>query len=180
MVSSRHAATLARMRTKALHRRLATLRNLEWFNVPLLGLVLLWYVPAQRDETVFADTWQRTLAFLPVAGLLIAGGWYWHRKLHQLRNRRPLEDALVVLDHAGRAARAALSLLTALLAASWVMAAGRLADRGWATALVVMGWLEYVNYFRVQLMHDTRADIRRLAQRGRFRRSALRRDLEAG
>jgi hypothetical protein len=37
--------------------------------------------------------------------------------------------------------------------------------------------LEHVNYFHIQLMHDTSNDVRRLLRRG-FRRSSLARNLD--
>jgi hypothetical protein len=43
--------------------------------------------------------------------------------------------------------------------------------------LLGFAWLEYVNYFRVQLMHDTRSDLRRLVRTRRLRRSWLATDL---
>ncbi|MER7128156.1 hypothetical protein ABT338_04230, partial [Streptosporangium saharense] len=44
-------------------------------------------------------------------------------------------------------------------------------------ALWVFAVLEHVNYFHVQLMHDTRADLARLVRTRRLRRSHLARDL---
>ena len=43
-------------------------------------------------------------------------------------------------------------------------------------AFAVFAVLEYVNYFHVQLMYDTSADLRHLLTRG-FRRAHLARDL---
>jgi hypothetical protein len=56
-----------------LDRRLAMLRTLEWANIGLLGVVLLWWLPAAQGIAVPVDTWQRTAAYLPVAGLLDRG-----------------------------------------------------------------------------------------------------------
>jgi hypothetical protein len=63
------------------------------------------------------------------------------------------------------------------LLGAWVAGVGTVTDRWWATALLVMAWLEYVNYFRIQLMHDTRSDLRRLRTTRRLRRSWLATDL---
>lgn len=160
-----------------LQRRLMTLRALEWFNIGWLGLVLLWWMPTQRGARVPADTWQRTVAYLPVAALLAVGGWYWHRKLHQIRDGRPLDDVAAILHRIDRVALWLLSAATAAGVLSWVTATGTVGDRGWATALAVFAWGEYINYFRVQLMHDTRADLVRLARIRRLRRSRLAVDL---
>ena len=170
---------MARSSRRAAPRRLRSLRNLELFNVVFLAAVLLWWVPRRADETIPADTWQRSVAYLPMAALLVAGGWYWHLKLRAITgDREPLRRALGPLGVIGRLAVAVLAAGTVLAIASWVTGTGNPADRVWATGLVAFGWLEYVNYFQWQLMHDTRADLRRLAHDRRLRRSMLRRDLD--
>jgi hypothetical protein len=167
--------------TRAPHRlqkRLASLRTLEWLNIAWLAVLVLWWAPAWQHAPVLG-TWQRTVAFLPVAGLLATGGWYWHRKLQQLRDGRPLEDAVPVLQRVGRQARRLMTVLTVGMGASWATATGSTADRAWATVLILFAWLEYVNYFHVQLMHDTRSDLARLRRTRRLRRSWLAQDLAA-
>jgi hypothetical protein len=49
----------------------------------------------------------------------------------------------------------------------------------WVPGLLLYGLAvaEYVNYFHWQLMHDTRADLRRLLRTGRLQRSHLYADL---
>jgi hypothetical protein len=165
-------------RTVTVTRRLRNLRNLEWFNIFELAAILLWLVPARVGEDILADTWQRTLAYLPAAALLAVGGWYWHLKLRQVRDGRPLGDAPRALRRLGQAALIVLCAATGLLMISWVTRTGRTADRIWAAILLVLGSLEYVNYFHRQLMYDTRADLRRLLRRRRLAKSSLRRDLE--
>jgi hypothetical protein len=162
-----------------LEKRLASLRTLEWVNIAWLAVLLLWWAPGWQQAPVPAGTWQRTLAFLPVAGLLAVGGWYWHRKLQQLRDGRSLEDAMPVLHRACRYARRTLTAMTIAMAVSWVAAVGATADRAWATLLILFAWAEYLNYFHVQLMHDTRSDLARLRRTRRLRRSWLASDLAA-
>ena len=157
-----------------LENRLAALRTLEWINIAWLAMLLLWWAPGWQQAPVPAGTWQRTLAFIPVAGLLAVGGWYWHRKLQQLRDHRSLQDAMPVLQRAGRYAR---RTLTAAMVVSWTAAVGAAADRAWATLLILFAWAEYLNYFHVQLMHDTRSDLSRLRRTRRLRRSWLASDL---
>lgn len=112
-----------------------------------------------------------------MTALLLVGGWYWHRKLQQLRRGRGLDDALGVLDRLDRVLPWALATFTGAALVSWVGRAGSTSDRAWATALIAMAWAEYVNYFRVQLMHDTRSDLQRLWRTRRLRRSWLAADL---
>lgn len=162
-----------------LERRLASLRTLEWINVVWLAVVLLWWLPAGRDVAIPAETWQRTLAYLPVAAILLVGGWYWHRKLQQLRAGRPLDDALAVLDRLDRILLRLLVVVSGAVAVSWLTGTGTVTDRAWASGLVLFAWAEHVNYFRVQLMHDTRSDLRRLRRTRRLRPSWLASDLAA-
>lgn len=144
-----------------------------------LALVLLWWLPSQRGLAIPAATWQRVLAYVPVAAMLAVGGWYWHRKLQQLSRGRALDDALVVLDRLDRVLPWLLITITGAGVWSWISRTGSVTDRSWATALLAMAWAEYVNYFRVQLMHDTRSDLRRLRRTRRLRRSWLASDLAA-
>ena len=160
-----------------LQKRLASLRTLEWLNIAWLAVLVLWWAPAWQHAPVPVGTWQRTVAFLPVAGLLAVGGWYWHRKLRQLRDGRPLDDALPMLQRVGRRARRLLTVLTVAMGLSWMTATGSTADRSWATLLLLFAWAEYINYFHVQLMHDTRSDVARLCRTRRLRCSWLANDL---
>jgi hypothetical protein len=160
-----------------LERRLASLRTLEWLNIGWLAFVLLWWIPTGQGAGVPTGTWQRSVAFVPTAALLGFGGWYWHRKLQQLRDGRSLDDALAVLDRADRYSRTWLLVLTSAMALSWLTATGVTGDRIWASFLLMFAWAEYVNYFRLQLMHDTRSDLARLRRTRRLRRSWLASDL---
>jgi hypothetical protein len=167
------------VRGDRLLRRLASLRTLEWVNVGWLALVLLWWLPAQRGVPIPAGTWLRTAAYVPVAALLVAGGWYWHRKLQQRRDGRELDDALAVLDRVGRAMPRVLLLGAVVVTATWVGGLSTVTDRWWALGLLGFAWLEHVNYFRVQLMHDTRSDLRRLVRTRQLRPSWLATDLRS-
>lgn len=167
------------VRRDRLHRRLASLRTLEWVNIVWLAVALLWLLPSQQGVDLLTHTWQRSLAYVPVAVMLLVGGWYWHRKLHQLRDGRCLDDALRILDQVDRWARAMLVGSVAAVGLSWSFRTGLVTDRAWATGLVAFAWLEYVNYFRIQLMHDTRSDLRRLWRTRRLRPSWLATDLQA-
>jgi len=154
-------------------RRLRTLRNLEWFNAPFLILAL----STSWSDRSLSSTWQRLIAYLLVAALLMVGGWFWHVKLAQVRDGRPIERHLRRLALIGRLAVAALALGSLALTASWVWSVGTLADRAWASGFTVFAWAEWVNYFRVQIMHDTIRDLRRLLRTRRLRKSVLAVDL---
>ena len=154
-------------------RRLKTLRTLEWFNIPFLFVALasIW-----SDRTA-ASLWQRVTVYSLVAMLLAIGGWYWHLKILQVLRRRRIESELRALLRIRRAAEIVLTVASLASAMSWTLEVGATADRVWATGLLVFACAEYVNYFRYQLMHDTRADLRRLLRTRRLRPSWLARDL---
>jgi len=172
MKRSQFSATHARPK---LLRRLRNLRNLEWFNIPFLLtiLFLMW------SDRAIESTWQRLIAYLAVAALLAVGGWYWHLKLHQIGSGRLIASELAFLEKVRLVAPIVLMVLTVALAASWFGRLGSTADRWWATGFLVLGWAEYVNYFHLQLMHDTKSDLTRLFTTRRLRKSWLANDLSA-
>lgn len=151
----------------ALRRRLRSLAVLEAANIPLQAFI--WFgligLPA---------TWPNLTGFALFVILLIQGTAYWAAKLDQLRHRRPHPRGLPAFALARK-------LNPALLAAGLpATGAAVLADPGagsWpGLGFALFTVLEHVNYFHVQLMHDTAADLRRLRTVG-LRRSQLARDL---
>lgn len=141
----------------AVRRRLRTLTVLELVNIPLFGWILL----VLPDRPVTAPD---LLGFAMFALLLVQGAGYWTAKLRQTGRTLP-----------GRAFfRAARVTNPVLLVVALAVTFG---TRSWLGAgLTVFAVLEHVNYFHIQLMHDTRADVRRLLSSG-LRRSHLSRDL---
>ncbi|MGC4791050.1 hypothetical protein ACLQ22_24870 [Micromonospora sp. DT178] len=154
---------------EAARRRLRSLAGWELLNVPLQAWV--WFQLVGLPPTA-----ANLAGFGAFAALLVVGTAYWALKLRQLRRGEPRLP--------GRrhfvTARAALPFLLATVIAACAVAAVRTpgvrAYPGLAFGLFAV--LEYVNYFHVQLMHDNRADLRRLVTVG-FRRSHLARDLRA-
>lgn len=171
---SRHGQFSATHDRPRLLRRLKTLRNVEWFNIPFLVLVL--YL-AWSDRSMDA-LWQRLTAYALVAFLLLIGGWYWHLKVAQIGRGRSIESQLTTLARIRMVASVILGCTSVALVASWIAGIGHTADRGWATGFLVLAWAEYVNYFHYQLMHDTRSDLERLRRTGKLRRSWLAADLD--
>ncbi|MGM0385120.1 MAG: multidrug transporter [Actinomycetota bacterium] len=111
--------------------------------------------------------------------LLLIGGWYWHLKVTQIEHGRDIQSQLDILARIRLIAAVVLSVSTFAFAASWVVAVGKTADRGWATAFLILAWAEYVNhYFYYQLMHDTRSDLERLMRTRKLRKSWLATDLD--
>jgi hypothetical protein len=152
---------------RQVYRRLRSLATLELVNIPLQAWI--WFGLVDLPVTVV-----NVAGFSVFALLLVEGAGYWAAKLHQVRGHArglPGEQAFRV----------------ALVVNPVVLAAG-LAVTGWATAtdpgrgtwpglvFAAFAVLEHVNYFHVQLMHDTVADLRRLRSVG-LRRSHLARDL---
>ncbi|WP_246001450.1 hypothetical protein [Allorhizocola rhizosphaerae] len=151
----------------AVTRRMRNLATLELWNIPLWAAIWfgLWHFPLTAANVV---------GFALFALLLVQGAAYWLLKLHQLRSRRP--------DLPGVGAFRVLRVvnLPIIAGALVVTAHAAVASPGRASwlglGLAIFGALEHVNYFHVQLMHDTAADLRRLRQVG-LRRSHLARDL---
>lgn len=147
--------------------RLRSLAVLELVNIPLQGGV--WFGLVGLPATV-----PNLVGFGAFALLLLQGGAYWIAKLHQIRVRRP--------HIAGVAAFRAARIVNPLLLAAGLVVTGFAAatDPGrnsWpGLAFALFAVLEHVNYFHVQLMHDTRADLRRLRSHG-LRTSHLARDI---
>jgi uncharacterized membrane protein len=122
------------------------------------------------------------IAALPAVLLLAAGAAYWRSKYRLLALSVPAEP---VVRHLARA-QTVLLLLTgvgvAAALAAWLLpdfTASRV-DRWAATVAAALAVLEYVNYYHVQLQHfDRITDLRRLFTGRGFRRSHLRRDIDA-
>ncbi|MFD7069153.1 multidrug transporter [Streptomyces sp. NPDC059913] len=155
----------------ALLNRLRTLALVEAADAVLIGWVVFaaFGAPASAANTV---------GFALTAGLLLTGSAYWALKHRQLRTGAALPPAI----GAFRPLRSLCAL--ALLAGPFVIAVPAVQGRPpshWAPGLLLYGLAlaEYVNYFHRQLMHDTRADWRRLLRTRRPRRSHLAADLRA-
>ncbi|MEH1125288.1 hypothetical protein [Micromonospora sp. CPCC 206061] len=149
-----------------LRRRLRSLAAMELVNIPLQGVV--WFGLAGLPATL-----PNLVGFGLFAALLIEGAAYWAAKLHQLRRRRRLPGL-----SAFRAARAINPpfLATGVVITGYAAATdpGRVSWPGLVFALFAC--LEHVNYFHVQLMHDTLSDLRRFRSVG-LRPSHLARDI---
>ncbi len=148
-------------------RRLRSLAALELVNVPLQAWV--WFgligLPVRAPNGV---------GFALFALLLVEGAGYWAAKLRQLRRQARALPA-------ERVFRAARGVNPVLLAAGLAVTGyAAVTDPGRGTwpglGFAAFAVLEHVNYFHVQLMHDTAADLRRLRSVGP-RRSHLARDL---
>jgi hypothetical protein len=148
-------------------RRLRSLAAWELVNIPLQAGV--WFGPVGLPASA-----ANLIGFGVFALLLVQGAAYWVAKLHQITVRRRRLPALTAF----RAARVVnpLVLGAGLVATGCAVAAdpGRTTWPGLAFALFAV--LEHVNYFHVQLMPDTLADLRRLWSSGP-RASHLARDI---
>ncbi|WP_245793806.1 hypothetical protein [Streptomyces pini] len=150
-------------------RRLRSLAALELLNVPLQAF--LWF-----GMLFLPVTAANTVGFGLFVLLLLEGAGYWLAKLRQIEAPgAPLPAAGVFA-----AARTANAVL---LAAGVLFTARAVADDPGSGTWPGLGFalfavLEHVNYFHLQLMYDTAADLRMLRRHGP-RRSHLSRDLAA-
>ena len=141
----------------AVRRRLRTLATLELINIPLWGWACFGAlgVPATPANLT---------GYALFALLLLQGAGYWLGKLRQTGRTVP---GLWFF-------RAARVVNPGLLLAGLIITVH---GRAWpGLFFAVLAVLEQINYFHVQLMHDNRADLRRLHRHG-LRRSHLARDL---
>lgn len=150
-----------------MRRRLRSLTVAELINVPLQAFV--WFGLLDFPATVAS-----VAGFAAFTLLIVEGGAYWAAKLRQVGTRRSDLPGLGVFRAARRANVPLLAVALAIGGYAVVTEPGRGSWLGLGFALVAV--LEHVNYFHVQLMHDTRADLRRLWSSG-LHRSHLARDL---
>jgi hypothetical protein len=147
--------------------RLRSLALGELVNIPLQAW--LWF-----GALGFPATAANLAGFAAFVMLLLEGAAYWAAKLHQLRTRRGRLPGIRLF----RAAR--VVNLPLLAAALGFTAAAALSDPGrnsWlGLGFALFAVLEHVNYFHIQLMHSSRADLRRLGATG-LHRSHLSTDL---
>lgn len=146
-------------------RRLRSHAILEAINIPLIG----W-----GAQLCFPISAANLVGFGCLAMLLVVGTAYWRAKIAQLDAGRCHPPGIAWF------ARARSFSVVVLTAASWFIVWRVIEQPGASTwpglGLVMFSWLEYINYFHVQLSHQSRADRVRLRRHG-LRRSHLSRDL---
>ncbi|CAL9479415.1 hypothetical protein SUDANB121_03020 [Nocardiopsis dassonvillei] len=152
-----------------IRRRLRSLAVLELVNIPLFGLVLFAVLGAPASPTNLAG-------FGMFALLLVEGSAYWWLKLRQASRGGRLPAGMPVF-RALRWVNVALFALTGAVVAAALAEGGHWSRVAVGVPLWLFAVLEQVNYFHVQLAHDTRADLRRLLRTRRLHRSHLARDL---
>jgi hypothetical protein len=152
-----------------LHKRLRSLAVLELLNIPLQAI--LWF-----GILDFPPTLANVTGFVLCSALLVQGAAYWIAKLRQLREWR---DRLPGIRYFAVARPLnVIALVFGVWFTGWAVLVQPGSESWLGLGLTLFAVLEYVNYFRVQLMHDTAADLRRLIQRG-LRPAHLARDLAA-
>ncbi len=158
----------------AVHVRLRYLRNAEAVFALAIPGALAWH----WLRSGAAVDWALRLPPAVLVGLmLLQGAGYWHLKLLSMQSRQPLPGYFRPLYGSLRTADLiALVVLTIWLAVAALRGAAK-TDLAWAAGILVFAVLEYVNYFGVQLMHDTAADLNYLRRHRRLRRAALATDL---
>ena len=148
-------------------RRLRSLAVLELLNIPLQ--LAIWFGAIGLPTTTV-----NLVGFALFAFLLLQGAAYWASKLRQVAAASgplPFADAFAL----ARLTNVPV-LAIGLLFISWAVVRGLSAGTWPGLAFGVFAVLEYVNYFHLQLMYDTPADLRRLRTQGP-RRAHLHRDL---
>ncbi|WP_327089027.1 hypothetical protein OIE66_43145 [Nonomuraea sp. NBC_01738] len=150
-------------------RRVRNLAVLEFVNIPLLS----WAFIGMLGMPV---TPANLTGLLLVFVILVEGGAYWFLKLGQFRRRAPLPAGMPLFRMLTRLNPVLLAIGALVIAVA--IYSGDSGTAAWpGVALWVFAVLEHVNYFHVQLIHDTRADLARFRRTGRFHRSHLATDL---
>ena len=158
----------------SLHARLIYLRNAEAALALALPGALVWHW-WQSEATV--DWALRLPPAVLVGVMLLQGAHYWHLKLVSVQSREPLPAYFWPLYRGFRAADLIALIVMAIWLAAIALRGGANADLAWAAAILAFAVLEFVNYFGVQLMHDTAADFSYLRRHRRLRRASLATDL---
>lgn len=159
-----------------LRRHLTKYWKMEAGNVllmPAAGWAMLWSGDVMPDAAAIAGMAACSL-------LLVIGAAAWRMALAGLDGNIALVEKLTVAcARAQRPLLAVLGLATAMSAASVV-------DSGWrpnsfaAAGFTLLGWLEYVNYYHVQLQNfDSTIDLKRLQAGRGLRRAHLGRAVRA-
>lgn len=157
-----------------LQRRLSSLRNLELFNAFFLPLAFWSLWRDAEEQTLLA----RSVSMMLVSFILVQGGVYWHLKLRAIRTHTSIADRhLLKFQRLKRINLVALSLATIGIPLVGLMGSVTARDAWWGFFLTGFAWLEFVNYYRVQLMHDTRRDLAYLHRWKRLRPAPLATDL---
>lgn len=140
---------------------------LELLNVPLQAVV--WFGVIGLPLTM-----ANVVGFALFVLLLLEGAWYWTAKVRQIAAPGSC------LRGAGALALARVGnvavLVAGLLLIGWAAVAEPGAGSWPGLGFALFAVLEHVNYFHVQLMYDTTADLRYLRAHG-LRRAHLARDL---
>jgi hypothetical protein len=155
-----------------LRRHLTKYWKMEAGNVllmPAAGCTMLWSGDITPDAAAIAGMTACSL-------LLVIGAAAWRLALAGLEGNEKLTAAC---------ARAQWPSLAVLVLAS-AMAAASVAEGGWrpnsfaAAGFTLLGWLEYVNYYHVQLQNfDSTIDLKRLQAGRGLRRAHLGRAVRA-
>lgn len=158
----------------AVQQRLRYLRNWELMNVALIPaiVVLMW-----RSTGDSAASWTlRWIAVAFVSYLLLQGGIYWHLKLRMVSRTEAVPTWFAPVFTVFRRSNPVLMVGAAV----YMLAAdgASTGDRIWGLAALGFAYVEHVNYYIRQLMHDTPADVDYLRRYRRLRHAPLRRDLD--
>jgi len=152
----------------ALRSRMRFLAVVEAFNVGWLALMLF---GAARVPPSAANV----VGYGLVALLVSQGAWYWAAKDRQLRDRARAPAGLGAFRVLRWVNPCLLGAGLAVIGpAAWQQPGARSLP---GLAFLAFAVVEHVNYFHLQLQHDTRADLRRLARTRRLHPSHLAIDL---
>jgi len=126
-------------------------------------------------------SWLLTYCILLVAMILFQGAWYWKLRLKELEGHSVTPASAWMRFMQWKRWNVILLAIAPVVAAlQWLLSGGRFAPEAhflWSAAALVFAVLEHVNYYHVQLTHDTLPDLKRLFRERRLKEAQLAKDL---
>ncbi len=163
--------------------RARLIRRFRWYQptelmnarAALIGAVVVPYFNGLRHG------WLLTYCILLVAMILFQGAWYWKLRLRRLEGLSVAPASEWIRFTKWKRWNVILLLLAPVVAVlQWMLSGGRFAPEAhflWSAAALLMAVLEHVNYYHLQLTHDTLPDLRRLFRERRLKEAQLAKDL---
>lgn len=135
--------------------------------IPAMGSAMLWSGDVMPDAAAIAGMAACSL-------LLVIGAAAWRMALARLDDETALAEKLTAACARAEWPSLAVLVLATTLAAASVVEGGWQPNSFAATGFTLMGWLEYANYYHVQLQNfDSTIDLKRLRAGRGLRRAHL-------
>lgn len=155
-------------------KRLTQLRNLELFNIFFLPICLLIVLKSRA-----INNWQPyAYSMFIICFILAQGVYYWHLKIREVKKISELPSHFFMTFTNLKILNFLLILLFPILGViAKVISEFQFQISIWSMILFVFAILEFINYYYIQLSHDSKNDLQYLFRHKRLRQSMLYKDL---